>query len=365
MQPKVAMRLVASLAGLIIAGCASEAKIEVAARPAVVERAVPAVSASIETYAGEVRARHESRLGFRIGGKILERRVDAGARVKRGDVLATLEPQDLVLQVEAARAAVAAANADASLAKAELDRHAELLARRYISQALYDARANAFEAAQARLTQARSQLAVAQNQADYTALRADADGVVTAVLAEAGQVVAAGTPVVGLAHDGEREVLISVPEQRIASFKVGAPVQVEVWANDNARFPGLVREIAAEADPRTRTYDLRVALDDAQAPVKLGMTARVYLAAPGGPATLLLPLSALHEKGGQPAVWVLDRKTREVSLRAVELAGFREDGLALRGGVDASEWVVTAGVHTLVEGQAVRPIDRANRPIEP
>lgn len=364
MSPKIPALLGLSVAALMIAGCASEAKVEVVARPAVVERPVPAASTGIETYAGEVRARHESRLGFRIGGKILERRVDAGARVARGDVLATLEPQDLVLQVEAARAAVAAANADASLAKAELDRHAELLARRYISQALYDARANAHAAAMARLTQARSQLAVAQNQAGYTALRADSDGVVTAVLAEVGQVVAAGTPVVGLAHEGEREVLINVPEQRIAAFRPGMPVQVEVWAKEGARFPGVVREIAAEADPRTRTYDLRVTLDDVQAPVKLGMTARVLLASAGG-GGLLLPLSALHEKDGHPAVWVLDPKTRAVALRPVELAAFREDGLALRGGVDASEWVVTAGVHTLVEGQPVRPIDRANRPIEP
>lgn len=353
------------LAAALVAGCASEAKVELTPRPAVVERPLPASGAGIETYAGEVRARHESRLGFRIGGKILSREVDAGARVQRGDVLATLEPTDLELQVDAARAALAAAVADESLARAELQRHEELLAKRYISQALFDARANAHQAAQARLAQARSQLAVAQNQAGYTALRADADGVVTTVLAEAGQVVAAGTPVVGLAHEGEREVLIAVPEQRIAAFRPGLPVQVSVWAKDDARFAGAVREVAPEADPRTRTYDVRVALDDAQAPVKLGMTARVWLASGDAAASLLLPLSALHEKDGAPAVWVLDPNTRQVALRAVDIAAFREDGLALRGGVGEGDWVVTAGVHTLVEGQAVRPIDRANRPIEP
>ncbi|MFO0028464.1 MAG: efflux RND transporter periplasmic adaptor subunit [Pseudomonadota bacterium] len=349
---------------LLLAGCASEAR-TVAVRPAVVERPVPAAGSGIETYAGEVRARHESRLGFRIDGKLLSRPVDAGTRVRRGEVLATLEATDLLVQVDAARAALAAAEADEALARAELDRHAELLSRRYISQALYDARANAHQAAQARRVQARSQLAVAENQAAYTALRADADGVITAVLAEAGQVVAAGAPVVGLAHDGEREVLIAVPEQRIASFRPGLPVQVEVWARDGARFPGVVREVAPEADPRTRTYDLRVALDDAQAPVKLGMTARVLLAASGGTDVLLLPLSALHEKDGQPAVWVLDPTTREVALRPVDVAGFREEGLALRAGIGARDWVVTAGVHTLVEGQPVRPIDRANRPLDP
>jgi multidrug efflux system membrane fusion protein len=364
MSIHVIPRLPWLLAALLVAGCASEAKVEVVPRPAVVERPLPTAGAGVETYAGEVRARHESRLGFRIGGKIQSRAVDAGARVRRGDVLATLEPTDLELQVDASRAALAAALADESLARAELERHRELLAKRYISQALYDARANAHQAAQARLAQARAQLSVAENQAGYAVLRADADGVVTSVLAEVGQVVAAGTPVVGLAHDGEREVLIAVPERRIGAFRVGMPVQVSVWANDDARFAGAVREIAPEADPRTRTYDLRVALDDPQAPVKLGMTARVHLATDSAP-TLLLPLSALHEKDGAPAVWVLDPKTRQVALRPVDVAGFREEGLALRGGVGERDWVVTAGVHTLVEGQAVRPIDRANRPIEP
>lgn len=365
MSTLIVRRLPWLLAVALVAGCASEARVEVVPRPAVVERPVPSAAAGVETYAGEVRARHESRLGFRIGGKILSRAVDAGARVRRGDLLATLEPTDFNLQVDAARAALAAAVADESLARAELARHQELLAKRYISQALYDARANAHQAAQARLTQARSQLAVAENQAGYAALRADADGVVTSVLAEVGQVVAAGTPVVGLAHDGERDVLIAVPEHRIAAFRPGMPVQVSVWARDDARFAGAVREIAPEADPRTRTYDLRVALDDPQAPVKLGMTARVFLAAAESAPTVLLPLSALHEKDGSPAVWVLDPKTRQVALRAVDVAAFREEGLALRGGVGAEEWVVTAGVHTLVEGQPVRPIDRANRPIEP
>jgi multidrug efflux system membrane fusion protein len=362
---RIALSFLTTAAALVLAGCASEASVEPLPRPAVVEHAVPAVDAMHATYAGEVRARREGVLGFRIGGKILTRAVDAGARVKRGDVLATLEPQDLELQVDAARAALAAATADLSLARAELDRHAELLARKYISQALFDARQNAFQAAEARMAQARSQLSVAQNQAAYTTLRADADGVVTNILAEVGQVVAAGTPVLGLARDGEREVLIAVPEQRIGGFRQGQPVAVEVWARDNARFPGVVREISPEADPRTRTYDVRVALDDAEAPVKLGMTARVYLDAGDAPRALMLPLSALHEKDGAPAVWVLDPATRTVALRAVDLAGFREEGVALLGGIDGSEWVVTAGVHTLVEGQAVRPIDRANRPIDP
>jgi multidrug efflux system membrane fusion protein len=361
------MKRIASLLPVLlalgVAGCASEAKVDPVVRPAVVERPVPSSSAITETYAGEVRARYESTLGFRIAGKLLTREVDAGARVRRGDVLATLEPQDLDLQVDAARAAVAAATADLSLAKAELDRHAELLARNYISRALYDARVNAHLAAEARLTQARSQLAVARNQAGYTALRADADGVVTTVQAEVGQVVAAGTPVFGLAHDGDREVLIAVPEGRVAQFKAGMPVLVSVWAQDGARFPASVREISPEADPRTRTYDVRVTLAPDAAAVQLGMTARVWLDAGDAPAALLLPLSALHELEGQPAVWRVDPGTRQVHLAKVAVGSYREEGVAVVDGVAAQDWIVMAGVHLLVEGQAVRPIDRENRPV--
>ncbi len=360
---RIAARIAVVLFILATAGCASEAKVEINARPAVVEQPVVAGPGATETYAGEVRARHEGTLGFRIAGKVLTRNVDAGAVVKRGDVLATLEAQDLQLQVDAARAAVAAATADLSLAKAELERHRELLAKKYISQALFEARLNTQKAAEAKLAQARSQLSVAQNQSGYTVLRADADGVVTATLIEAGQVVAAGTPVLGLARDGDREVLISVPENRIALFALDMPVVIEVWAKDNARFPGTVRELSPEADPRTRTYDVRVALTGSDAPVQLGMTARVFLDAGDAPPALILPLSALHEQAGAPAVWRLDRKSKQVHLVPVQVGSYREEGVALLAGVSADDWIVTAGVHKLSEGQLVRPIDRSNRPV--
>ncbi len=358
-----AARMPAILMIVALAGCASEAKVEITAKPAVVEQPVPAATGATETYAGEVRARHEGMLGFRIAGKLLTRNVDAGAQVKRGEVLATLEAQDLQLQVDAARAALAAATADLSLAKAELDRHGELLAKKYISQALFEARLNAHKAAEAHQAQARSQLSVAQNQTGYTVLRADADGVITATLVEAGQVVAAGAPVLGLARDGDREVLIAVPENRIAQFTLGMPVMVEVWARDNARYPGSVREISPEADPRTRTYDVRVTLVNADTPVQLGMTARVYLDAGDAPQALMLPLSALHEQAGAPAVWRLDPKSSQVHLVPVQVDSYREQGVALLSGVGVDDWIVTAGVHKLSEGQLVRPIDRSNRPV--
>lgn len=364
MRPIALVFAVTALAAaVVVGGCATEAKDEPIIRPALVERAQPADFAVAESYAGDVRARFESRLGFRVAGKLENRRVDVGSRVRAGDVIAELDPGDFALAVQSAEAAVASAEADASLARAELARHRELLDRRYISQALYDARATAAEAADARLRQAQSQLAQARNQAGYAVLVADADGVITAISAEAGQVVAAGAPVATLAHGGDVEVLIAVPESRVATFKPGMAVAVDVWAKDNARFPGRVREIAPEADPRTRTFDVRVTLDDAAA-VQLGMTARVHVAGTDAPASMLLPLSALHRSGDSPAVWVVDPASGRVRMSAVEVLAYREEGVVLRTGIDASTWVVVAGVHKLVDGQTVRPIGRDNRPLD-
>ncbi len=364
MRPLGCVFAVAMLAAaFVLGGCATEANHAPIIRPALVARAQPAHFAVSESYAGEVRARFESRLGFRVAGKIRSRRVEVGSRVRAGDVIAELDSTDLDLAAQAAEAAVASAQADASLARAELTRHRELLARRYISQALYEARASATEAAEARLRQARAQLAQARNQSRYAALVANADGVITAIDAEVGQVVAAGAPVATLAHGSEIEVLIAVPESRLSAFAVGMPVSVEVWAKNDARFAGRVREIAPEADPRTRTYDVRVSFD-AGALVQLGMTARVHVAATDTPTAMLLPLSALHRSGDSPVVWVVDPASGRVQRSAVEVLAYREEGVVLRSGIDTSTWVVIAGVHKLVDGQTVRPIGRDNRPLE-
>lgn len=363
MRAATLFTLLASLCVVVLAGgCASEAHDDPVIRPAVVARAEPARFAVTESYAGEIRARIESRLGFRVAGKIAQRSVDVGSHVRSGDVIAVLDAGDLDLAVTAAEAAVASAEADARLARAERTRHRELLERRYISQALYDARASAAEAAEARLRQAQSQLRQARNQVDYATLRADADGVITAITAEVGQVVAAGTPVATLARKGEIEVLIAVPESRISSLAVGQAVRVEVWARDGEQFPARVREIAPEADPRTRTFDVRVALAEASA-LQLGMTARVHVGSGDSPQAMLLPLSALHRLDDRPAVWSVDPASSQVRLAPVEVLAYREDGVLLGGGVDPERWYVVAGVHQLVEGQTVRPIDRDNRPV--
>lgn len=354
--------LIATLALVAtLSGCASEAKVTAAPKPAIIAHPASAALA-VEVYSGAVHARYESQLGFRVAGKIKARNADIGARVKSGAVLATLDPQDAELALSAARAQAAWSKADLSLAKAEMDRHQSMLDKKLISQSLYDAKVNAFKAAEARAKQADAQLSVTENQTKYSELRADADGVITAVTAEPGQVVAAGQPVVTLARDGQREVLINVPEGRVEAFKAGTPVLADLWAKDGSRYNGTVREIAPEADAASRTYNVRVTLTDADPAVHMGMTARVYLPTANG-AAFNVPLTALTAKDGVPAVWKVDAKSGAVRLSAVKVGNYGETGASVSEGLTGDDWIVTAGVHKLVEGQVVRPVDLAMKPL--
>ena len=354
-----------SLFALLTAGCGGGGKPAEAVKPAIVVRPVPLEAMAIETYAGDVRARVHSALGFRVGGKIEQRLVDVGARVRKGQTLAELAPEDLELQAGAAQAAVASAEANLALADAELERHRQLLDRKYISQALFDARANQQKAAAAALEQARAQLEVARNQSAYTTLLATANGVITTISAEVGQVVAAGQPIMTLAHSGELEVAIDVPESRIGEFKPGRTVIAEMWAASGKRYPARIREVSPQADPATRTSAVRVALDTPDGDVQLGRTARIYLTDAARASSLLLPLSSIHEKEGKPAVWVVEPATRKVALREVTLGIYREDGATVTAGIAASDWVVANGVHKQQPGQTIKPIDRDNRPVTP
>ncbi|MEP6940259.1 MAG: efflux RND transporter periplasmic adaptor subunit, partial [Rudaea sp.] len=230
------------------------------------------------------------------------------------------------------------------------------------SQTQFDSVSNTLKAAQAQLQQAQAAFAVAQNQAEYATLRADHAGLITAINAEAGQVVTAGLPIATLARDGALEVEIAVPENRIATVSDRTAASIESWADTGKLLAGHVREISPEADHATRTYRVRVSFDDSSVAPRLGQTARVYFAT-DSQARWLVPLSALYERDGKPAVWVVDPKTRKVRLAPVTVAAYREQGAALSGGVDAQDWIVTAGVHKLLEGQAIAPVDAQNRPV--
>ncbi len=361
--PRVAALFIFSAAITVISGCSSHAEIAEPPRSAIVAQATPATAAVAEVYSGDVHARFESQLGFRISGKIKARLVDVGAQVIAGQVLAELDPQDMQLQVASARATLASAEADAALAKSERDRYHALLEKHFVSQTDFDAKDNVFKAATARVTEVRSALSINQNQAGYASLRADHAGAITTINAEVGQVVAAGQTIATLAHDGEIEAEISVPENRIGKYKAGTPATVELWADAGKQIPGHLREIAPEADPVTRTFRVRVGIDQNGAPLRFGQTVRVYFVDAAGAGLQALPLSALHERDGKPALWVFDPKTKQVHLVPVEVNAYREDSVIIASGIAAQQWIVTAGVHTLHEGQNVRPVDRNNKAV--
>jgi membrane fusion protein, multidrug efflux system len=314
--------------------------------------------------AGEVRARTESRLGFRVGGKLVRRPAEVGQRVKAGDLLAELDAQDFALSSQAAQAQVSATQTQRDLAAADLKRFEDLRAQGFVSGAEIERRSAALQAAEASLRQARAQAAVQGNQAAYTRLLADAAGVVVAVEAEVGQVVGAGTPVVRLARDGARDVVVAVPEDRVAQVRTGQAAQVRLWAasraTDAATAPlnAVVREVAASADPITRTFQVKLALPEGTA-VPLGASATVTLMGnPAGASTAIrLPTSALMraEAGSaqSSSVWVFDAASSTVQPRSVVVAGVQGNEVLIAQGLQPGDEVVAAGVHVLSPGQKV------------
>jgi multidrug efflux system membrane fusion protein len=338
---------------LVLAACSKPAPPEEPVRAVkVITVGTDAFTAHYE-FAGEVRAQVESRLGFRVGGKIIKRQAELGQQVKAGQVLAQLDPQDYKLAADAARAQVAAAATQRDLAAADYRRYKELKDQNFISGAELERRDATLKAAQAQLEQAQSQLAVQGNQANYAALVADVSGVVTAVEAEVGQVVSAGTPVLRIAAAGPRDVVFSVPEDKVAAIRVGTPVKVRVWSQAG-EMAGKVREVSASADPATRTYPVKVGLETKEPPV-LGAT--VYVQPQGLGATGLpvikLPTSALRQEGQATAVWVLDTASMTLRSQAIQIATADGNEAVVTGGLQPGMQVVSAGVHVLSPGQKV------------
>ncbi len=363
------VRCAVLLAGVAVAaalaGC-SEPQPDRAPRPVLVAHPQGGAQAAISAYPGEVRAREESALSFRVGGKLVRRLVDVGDAVKRGQVLAVLDPGDLRLQAQAAQARVAAAEAELGRAAAERERYAALLDGQLVSRSAYDQADTAYRAAAAQARAARAELDVARNQAGYAELRAPRGGAIASRQAEAGQVVAAGQTVFTLSGERGREVAIALPEARIRDFRVGQPVQVELWSAPGRRLPGTIREIAPAADPQARTYAARVALPaDAAREVELGQSARVYVRDDAAAATLSVPLSAVQRRNGSgAAVWVVDPRTRKLRLQPVRAGAYAEERVPVLSGLAADDWIVIAGGHLLREGQPVAPVDRQNRPVQ-
>ena len=299
---------------------------------------------------GEVVPRYESRIGFRVGGKIIARKVEIGTTVKRGQVLMQLDPSDLQLSQAQAKAALAAADSNLSLAKAEFERYRELRAKNFVSQAVLDAKEAGYKSALASHEQASAGLKVQSNQSSYASLVADADGVVTGLDAEVGQVVAGGAPVVRIARTGDTEVRVSIPEDQVDILRRSTDVKVHTWARPDVMIDGHVREISPVADSATRTFTAKIALPKAGSEVRLGMTAAVAFAT-AAPAGIRLPLTALYDSKDVTSVWVVENGV--VRLLPVQVAGAVGNEIMIASGLSAGQSVVTAGVNLLREGQKV------------
>ena len=309
---------------------------------------------AVAELAGEVRPRVETRAGFQVPGRIVQRKVEVGQLVRAGAPLAQLDPADFRLELEAAQAQLTAAQADRDQQRADYRRFAELQAKGFISQAELDRRKAALDAAEARYAQAAASSRVSGNQAEYTTLRAPHDAVVAGLDAEVGQVVSAGQSVVRLARTGEKEVAIGVPETQLALVQPGKEVRVRLWSGGEAA--GRVREIAPVADAATRTYPARVSLIDPPPGTALGMTATVVLRSPVQQA-LLIPLQAVLLEGATPQVWIYEGGT--VRRQPIQVGGVAGNELVVTQGLKPGDSVVTAGVHLLKDGQKVRPIGDA------
>jgi RND family efflux transporter MFP subunit len=319
-----------------------------------VQEVAAGAAAAEQSYTGVVRARYETDLGFRVGAKIASRHVEVGQRVSAGAVLFRLDPTDYRLAVKAAEADLTAAEADVVQSTAEHDRQFRANRTAAVSSSDLDKARSARDAALARRDRAREALTLARNRLAYCELTADADGVVTALTAEAGQVMAEGQVVARLARDGEREAVVSLPENQAVAAR-SARATVTLWAAPGESYPAVLRELSPTADPVTRTYQARFTVRDSGPKVVLGMTATVHLAPADAAPGYALPLSSLLRTGDQPAVWVVDRKTGAVTLTPVEVREYRQETVVLSGGVKPGQLVVTAGVQKLDAGLTVRP----------
>ncbi|MEW6158517.1 MAG: efflux RND transporter periplasmic adaptor subunit [Verrucomicrobiota bacterium] len=310
-----------------------------------------AAGSNRRTFTGIVEARVQSDLGFRVGGKILERSVNMGQRVQKGQILMRLDPVDLKLSFTAQQANVEAARAKYTQAKADEARYAALVKTGAVSHQEYDQARAALDSAKAQLDAAEAQARVSNNSSEYAVLLADADGVIVRTLSEPGQVVAAGQTVIQLAHDGPREALINLPEG--VRPDLGTVASARLYGQEQT-YQARLRELSDAADPASRTFAARYVLEGEAASAPLGSTVTIGLLAKqtSGSQCVQLPVGAIHDRGSGPGVWIVNDKS-EVKFRSVTIASIGKEEVVVSGGVQAGEKVVALGAHLLHEGQVV------------
>ena len=342
---------------VLISALAACKKEEKAATPEVrpVRTVTVALSEAGETVSltGEIQARYQADIGFRVNGKIIERPVDVGTQVKKGDILARLDPQQYRQDFEVAKAEVATAEAEETRSEAQEWRQRELLKNGNTTRVQYDQSLKTFKTAQAQLNSARARQVQASENLDYTELKADNDGVITTVGADPGQVVSAGQMVVRLAQPGEREAVFNVAEALLKNPPRKDPtVEVNLVSNPDIRTEGRVRYISPQADPTTRTYTVRVSLPGAPPQMRLGANVIGSVTLNQG-SSITIPGTALFQKEGQPAVWLVE-KDGTVQLKQITIDRYQGDLVVVGDGLAQGDVVVTGGVQKLLPGQKVR-----------
>lgn len=341
----------------LLMGCSRQGQeVKLPPRPVKVFRVGNSSVGAVTSYAGEVRARFETTLSFRVTGKILARPVEIGDRVHKGQLLAKLDTSDFRLSVESIKAQLKSAIADRDFSKDDLTRYRELLDQKVISNPDFDRHQTAYTNAQERVAALEAQLKQTANQLHYTELSADREGVITALKVEKGQVIAAGQPVAKLAQLDEKEIHFDLPEQRISEIKIHQAVAVTLLSANERKFNAKIREISASADPASRTYRAKAILLDGQEAAHLGMTATVWVDSDNA-ERIAVPLAAVftsQSKPKQQQVWLIDETTSTVKAVPVQLGSALPGELISIEGLQPGQLIVSAGVQRLKESQAVR-----------
>lgn len=309
-----------------------------------------------DTFTGVVAARTESELGFRVAGKVIARRVDPGDRVNKGDTLLVLDVDDFELALNAAKNRLRSAQATLQQARDDKKRYSELVETGAVPRRAYEEVATGLRVAEANMASARADAEQVENQRGYSTLTADADGVMTDVLVESGQVVAAGQVVAKLAHSGAREAVISIPETQ--RHMADHPAVAQLFGDPDTQIPAQLRELSASADPITRTYRARYVLEEGGNPLAIGATISIHLDDTAGEALARVPLGALYDQGAGVGVWVVNGDST-VSFAPVKVASLGQEYALLSEGLSEGQRIVALGAHLLRDGDEVRELSAA------
>ena len=344
----------------VLASCKPDTKVEAPEiRPVRTVTAAKGKAGETVVLTGHLQAEDEPAFAFRIAGRMIERPVNVGDRVEAGQVLAKLDPENELNELRSAESTLAAAQGQLTYARGDFDRQRQLLANGHTPRARFDQSQNALQSAQSQVDDAAARLRIARDRVSWTTLEADAPGTVTARGAEPGEVVQAGQMIVRLARQGGRDAVFDVPAQLLRSAPNDSEITVRLTDDPSVTATGRVREIAPQADPVTRTFEVKVGLSDPPEAMRLGATVAGSVKLESEPV-ISIPATALTEVNRQPAVWIVDPKNLTVSMRNVELLRHDPGTVVIAQGLDTGDIVVTAGIQALHPGQKVRLLGSAS-----